>query len=217
MGHYQRDLVLGLAFIIALFAPGAGVAAAERAKASVECKLAEQRLVYDCTIMLTGRKSNQPIDGAKIVVWADMPSMPMAHNVKPVTAVTAGKPGMYRVRIELAMYGEWALKIDVSGPTRDRIIHKAHFGDGQSEDTSQGPAPQFYESVGLVMKVDEVKSRVTLDHEEIKGFMAAMVMSFLVTRRELLQGLEVGNKVRFTVDADKRAIVNIIRLDGETN
>ncbi len=42
-------------------------------------------------------------------------------------------------------------------------------------------------------------------------------MSFLVTRRELLKGLEAGNKVRFTVDADKRAIVNIIRLDGETN
>ncbi len=143
------------------------MAAAERTKASVECKSAEQRLVYDCTIMLTGRKNIQPIDGAKIVVGAEMPSMPMAHNVKPVTAVTTGKPGMYRVRIKLEMYGEWVLKIDVSGPTRDRIIHKTHFGDGQSEDASQGPAPQFYESVGVVIKVDKAKSRVTLDHEEI--------------------------------------------------
>ena len=191
--------------------------AGERAKADVQCQATATKLVYDCTIMLTGRKSNQPIDGANIVVGADMPTMAMAHNVKPVTAVTAGKPGMYRVRIELAMYGEWALKIDVSGPTRDRIIHKTHFGEGQSEDASQGPAPQIFESVGVVMKVDTAKSRVTLDHEEIKGFMAAMVMSYLVTRRELLKGLEAGNKVRFTVDADKRAIVNIIRLDGETN
>ncbi len=42
-------------------------------------------------------------------------------------------------------------------------------------------------------------------------------MSFLVTRRELLKGLEAGNKVRFTVDANKRSIINIIRLDYETN
>ncbi len=124
---------------------------------------------------------------------------------------------MYRVRIELEMHGEWVLKIDVSGPTRDRIIHKAHFGEVQSEDALQGPAPHFYESVGVVMKVDKAKSRVTLDHEEIKGFMAAMVMSYLVTRRRLLKGLEAGNKVLFTVDADKRAIINIIRLDDETN
>ncbi len=67
------------------------------------------------------------------------------------------------------------------------------------------------------MKVDKAKSRVTLDHEEIKGFMRAMVMSFLVTRRELLKDLEAGSKVRFTVDANKRAIIDIIRLDDETN
>ncbi len=47
--------------------------------------------------------------------------------------------------------------------------------------------------------------------------MRAMTMSFLVTRRELLKDLEAGSKVHFTVDADKRAIIDIIRLDDETN
>jgi len=48
-----------------------------------------------------------------------------------------------------------------------------------------------------------------LDHEEIKDFMAPMVMSYMVTRGTLLQGLAKGDKVRFTIDADKRAIVAI--------
>lgn len=40
--------------------------------------------------------------------------------------------------------------------------------------------------------------------------MAAMTnMSYLVTRPSLLEHLHPGVKVRFTIDADQRAIVNI--------
>ena len=57
----------------------------------------------------------------------------MAHNVKPVKAMPAGKPGMYHATIELQMHGEWALKMDVSSPARDTIIHKMHFGAAKGE------------------------------------------------------------------------------------
>ena len=107
--------------------PG-GAEAAERAKAEVECAPTGKKLVYACSIALTGRKSGAPLEGAKLVVGADMPSMPLAHNVRPVTATPGDKPGMYTATIELEMHGEWALRLDVSGPTRDRLFHKMRFG-----------------------------------------------------------------------------------------
>ena len=106
---------------------------AERAKAKVDCMPAEHRYVYDCTIMLTGKKSGTPIAGAEVVVGAEMPSMPMAHNTKPVKAMAMQQPGMYRARIELAMLGEWVLTIDISGATRDKLIHTMHFRPMEGE------------------------------------------------------------------------------------
>ncbi len=111
----------------------AGTQAGERARADVECTRTEQKLVYDCMIMLTGRKSGTAMDGVEFTVKTDMPSMPMAHNMKPVKAMPAGKPGMYHARIELEMHGEWILKMDVSSPARDTIIHKMHFGASEGE------------------------------------------------------------------------------------
>ncbi len=122
----NRMILALLAAASLLVAASAG--AAERAKAKVDCKEAGEKNVYDCTIMLTGKKSGKPMDGAKITIGADMPSMAMAHNIRPVEAKAMGKPGMYHARIHLAMHGEWALKLDVSGPTRDRIVHVMRFG-----------------------------------------------------------------------------------------
>ena len=72
---------------------------------------------------------------------------------------------------------------------------------------------QLFEGIGLLIEVRARDSRVIIDHEEIENFMAAMVMSYMVVPATLLQGLEAGNQVRFTIDADKRAIVDIVRLD----
>ena len=112
-----------------------GAAAADRAKATVACAPTAERLVYDCKIRLMGRKSGAPLAGAKLVVGADMPSMPLAHNVRPVTAAPGAEPGMYEAQIELEMHGEWALRLDVSGPLRDRLIHKLHFGGAKGGET----------------------------------------------------------------------------------
>ena len=120
-----KTLAAALAALIAWSVPAG---AAERAKAAVECAPTEKRLVYLCRIALTGRKSGAPLDGAKLVIGADMPSMPLAHNVRPVTAAPGAAPGLYEARLELEMHGEWALRLDVSGPLRDRLIHKMHFG-----------------------------------------------------------------------------------------
>ncbi len=73
---------------------------------------------------------------------------------------------------------------------------------------------RLFEGIGVVVAVDPRKNRLVLTHGEIKDFMAAMVeMSFMVTPATRLKEIEPGNKVRFTIDADKRAIVDVVPLD----
>ena len=43
--------------------------------------------------------------------------------------------------------------------------------------------------------------------------MAAMIMGYKVAPASLLQGLEPGRRVRFTIDADKEVIVKVISSD----
>ena len=74
---------------------------------------------------------------AEFTVGADMPSMPGVHNVRPTPAEPHGKTGMYRARIQLEMTGEWALKLDFTKPSRDRLIKKLHFG-GMKEHGERG-------------------------------------------------------------------------------
>ena len=101
----------------------------ERKAAEVECTPVEQQaLVYDCMITLKGKRSGTPVVDAEFSVGADMPSMPGAHNVRPVPAEPHGMPGMYRARIELEMTGEWALRLDFTKPSRDRLVKKLQFG-----------------------------------------------------------------------------------------
>ena len=71
-------------------------------------------------------------------------------------------------------------------------------------------ATRLHEGVGVVVAVEARAGRLVLDHEEIKDFMAPMVMSYMVTPATLLRGLAKGDKVRFTIDADKRVIVGIV-------
>ncbi len=74
-------------------------------------------------------------------------------------------------------------------------------------------AKRLFEGIGVIVAVQPRRSRLVLTHDEIKGFMAPMVeMSFMVTPATLLRGLKPGNNVRFTIDADKRVIVDVAPL-----
>ena len=72
---------------------------------------------------------------------------------------------------------------------------------------------RLFDGIGGVVAVDLRNNRLVLTHGAIEGFMAAMdEMSFMVTSATLLKGIKPGDRVRFTIDADKRAIVNITPL-----
>lgn len=60
--------------------------------------------------------------------------------------------------------------------------------------------PRF-EGEGRVVAVDEANSAVILDHGPIPGLMPAMRMGFPVQQVERLRGLQVGDVVRFSLQA----------------
>ncbi|MGH7349576.1 MAG: FixH family protein, partial [Candidatus Rokuibacteriota bacterium] len=76
--------------------------------------------VYDCTVRLW--RGGRPLDGVGVVAGADMPSMPLAHAVRPVTAAPGKAPGEYTFRLALEMRGQWAVKLRLSGPVREQLI-----------------------------------------------------------------------------------------------
>ena len=126
----MQALRLRLAASLLALLPAAALAAGERPMVNVECTATDEKLVFDCTFDVMGRKSHRPVDDAVFKVNADMPTMPLAHNVRPIRPEpVAGDPGTYQGRLELEMPGEWALKITFDKPVRDIVIRKLTFGD----------------------------------------------------------------------------------------
>jgi len=105
-------------FLILSLLPG--LALAQAPKADLSCKATRTDFVFDCTIRLS--RGGKPLEGATVTVGADMPSMPMAHTVKPVKAQPAQAPGEYRAQLDLEMLGVWAVKLRLAGPVRDQLI-----------------------------------------------------------------------------------------------
>jgi hypothetical protein len=95
-------------------------APAQTVRAQLDCRPAGAVLVYQCLISLA--RDGKPLTGAQVSVGADMPSMPMAHNLRPVKAQAGPRPGDYLARLELEMHGEWAIKLRLSGPVREQLV-----------------------------------------------------------------------------------------------
>jgi Cu/Ag efflux protein CusF len=66
---------------------------------------------------------------------------------------------------------------------------------------------------GKVVATVPNASQIVVEHGEIKGFMEAVTMGYRVDPPTLLEGLKFGDKVRFTIDVPKKAIVKIEKLN----
>jgi len=100
---------------------------AQRVQAGLDCRFTGTDFVYDCVVRL--ERGGAPLAGVQITVGADMPSMPMAHNVKPVKATPGRDAGTYQARLDLEMTGEWAVKLRLAGPVRDQLILHYEFDE----------------------------------------------------------------------------------------
>ena len=85
-----------------------------------------------------------------------------------------------------------------------------HEGHGSRPSEASGSPTVVGE--GEVIATVPNASQIVVEHGEIKGFMEAMTMGYRVDPASLLAGLKQGDKVRFTIDVQRRAIVGIEKL-----
>jgi Cu/Ag efflux protein CusF len=83
---------------------------------------------------------------------------------------------------------------------------------------TQGASPSEQKSLhtvlgeGKVIAVVPASSEIVVTHGEIKGFMGAMTMGYPIEPPSLLEGVQAGDTVRFTIDTQQKAIVQIEKL-----
>lgn len=135
----QKSLCAAISILGALLCCTQIAHAQARAKADLTCAAAGEMLHYDCTIKLTNSRTGEPISGVTLAVGADMPSMPGIHNVRPVKATEEAEKGTYKARIVLEMHGDWAVRLDLSGAVRDRVIAILRFEGDQVTGVKHAP------------------------------------------------------------------------------
>lgn len=75
------------------------------------------------------------------------------------------------------------------------------------------PGGKLYPIRGEVVSISAARNEVVLRHEAVAGFMQAMTMPFAVARRELLDGISVGDRVEgvLLVEGARYAIVSLAK------
>ena len=68
------------------------------------------------------------------------------------------------------------------------------------------PAAREYELRGQILKVDQARQEVTIEHQDIKGFMPGMTMTFKVAEARLLDGRVPGDLVTATLVVSDRDV-----------
>ena len=99
-------------------------------------------------------------------------------------------------------------------PSSQPIVDVAQPPQGGHEGHGQGQAGEqkAVTGEGKVVATVSSSSQLVVEHGEIKGFMDAMTMGYRVEPASQLEGLKQGDRVRFTIDVQKKTIVKIERL-----
>ncbi|HEX5606973.1 MAG TPA: copper-binding protein [Candidatus Binatia bacterium] len=73
-------------------------------------------------------------------------------------------------------------------------------------------APKTATGEGSVVAVVPATGQLVIQHGDIKDFMGPMTMGYPTEPASLLEGLKPGDKVRFSIDTEKKVIVKIEKL-----
>jgi Cu/Ag efflux protein CusF len=94
-------------------------------------------------------------------------------------------------------------------------IPSTHMVSTQAVPQGTQPADERQRLVadGKVVATVPNASQIVIEHGEIKGFMDAMTMGYRVEPPSLLEGLKFGDRVRFTIDVPKKAIVKMEKIN----
>lgn len=87
----------------------------------------------------------------------------------------------------------------------ERGMHGSHPSEQGNQQTAVGE--------GKVIAIVPSSGQLVVDHGEIKGFMEAMTMGYRIDPPSLLEGLQAGDTIRFTIDTQKKTIITIEKLN----
>ena len=163
------------------------LAMAQGAAAGVQVAGTEPKVVVGegAVIAVVPSSSQIVVDHKEIKGFMD--AMTMGYRVEPPSLLEGVKAGD---RIHFTI-----------DPQKNVIV--------KIEPTSQ----QTFVGEGKVVAVVPNTQQLVIEHGDIKGLMDAMTMGFQVASPALLAGLKAGDRVRFTIDAQEKAIVQIEKLD----
>ena len=92
----------------------------------------------------------------------------------------------------------------VSGDRADEVVAFGKICHAQSD----AATTRAFQGIGIVEDIQLSSGAVTLDHDEVKVLMPAMVMLYRVQTPEISKGLRTGDRIEFTIDAATYTVLN---------
>lgn len=151
----------------------------------------------------------QPADLTDARMVAEMPGTYWVWRVSEgglVEPFTSKGSTMPAWKGELSMEERWAVIAYAHTLSGHRGPHVA------SEHAELKPAPTSVTGEGTIVALRPEKQQVVLEHGEIKGFMGSMTMGYTLASLSLLDKVKPGDRVRFTIDTEARAITRIEKV-----
>ncbi len=100
----------------------------------------------------------------------------------------------------LLLVGCQANNPDKGAPVEIASTNEISTSENNSEEEAvEDEAVQVFEGTGIVKNITPSKTFIVIEHREIEGFMGAMTMPFPLSNESLLEGIEIGNEVDFTL------------------
>ncbi|MEO6164286.1 MAG: copper-binding protein [Candidatus Binatia bacterium] len=165
-----------------------------------------QTVVADGKVITTVPNANQiVVEHGEIKGFMD--AMTMGYRVDPPSLLDGLKSGD-KVRFTIDVPKKAIVKIE-KGPVLAATTSPQQAQGSRAAET--GPQKTVV-GEGKVVATVPNSNQIVVEHGEIKGFMEAMTMGYPVDPPSLLEGLKFGDKVRFTIDVPKKAIVKIEKM-----
>ena len=147
---------------------------------------------------------------ATVVLWASLVLAGCAtYQVPPLTATHPANPDAMTAREAPVSQTLAYTRADAEAIRTVATPPRAHGDHGAP---SAGGAARTVVGEGEVVATTPASSQIVVEHGEIKGFMDAMTMGYRTDPPSLLATVKPGDKIRFTIDVDRRAIVHIEKL-----
>ena len=132
-----------------------------------------------------------------------------AYKMEPPTANHPANPEAVTAPEKAASKTLAYTRADI--PSAQPVLTAAHEGvQGTQQSTQREQKTVVGE--GKVIATVPSANQIVVNHREIKGFMEAMTMGYQVDPPSLIEGLKQGDKVRFTINVPRKAIVKIEKM-----